>query len=45
MAEHGQAFEMFGGPHVIAVSAAAALRGTDVLVGGSEGPTGRSGIA
>lgn len=45
LTEHEQVFEMFGGPHAIAVSAAAALGGTDLLVGDWDGPTGRYGAA
>ncbi|MFD7847333.1 hypothetical protein ACFV4K_30950 [Nocardia sp. NPDC059764] len=45
LTEHEQAFEMFGGPHAIAVSAAGALGGVDLLVGDWDGPTGRYGAA
>ncbi|WP_162958424.1 hypothetical protein [Nocardia yunnanensis] len=45
LTEHPQGMEMFGGPHAIAVTAAAALRGTDLLVGGWDGPGGRYGAA
>ncbi|MGV9666330.1 hypothetical protein ACWDUL_36135 [Nocardia niigatensis] len=45
LAEHAQAMEMFGGPHAIAVTAAAARDGTDLLVGGWDGDSGRYGAA
>ncbi|MFJ9370886.1 hypothetical protein ACIRRA_41640 [Nocardia sp. NPDC101769] len=45
LAEHAQAMEMFGGPHAIAVTAAAARGGTDLLVGGWDGDNGRYGAA
>ncbi|MVU82425.1 hypothetical protein GPX89_34990 [Nocardia sp. ET3-3] len=45
LTEHPQAMEMFGGPHAIAVSAAAALGGTDLLIGDWDGPEGRYGAA
>ncbi|MFE3187783.1 hypothetical protein ACFXHA_02180 [Nocardia sp. NPDC059240] len=45
LTEYPQAMEMFGGPHAIAVSAAAALRGTDLLIGDWDGPGGRYGAA
>ncbi|MGW4248758.1 hypothetical protein [Nocardia sp. NPDC004722] len=43
LTEYPQAMEMFGGPHAIAVSAAVALRGTDLLIGDWDGPGGRYG--
>ncbi|MEC3917423.1 hypothetical protein [Nocardia sp. CDC160] len=43
--EYPQAMEMFGGPHAIAVTTAAALRGTDLLIGDWDGPEGRYGAA
>ncbi len=45
LTEHPQAMEMFGGPHAIAVTTAAALRGTDLLIGDWDGPEGRYGAA
>ncbi|MTE16878.1 hypothetical protein [Nocardia aurantiaca] len=45
LTEHAQVMEMFGGPHAIAVTAAAARGGTDLLVGGWDGPSGRYGAA
>ncbi|MGW4354455.1 hypothetical protein ACWELJ_20460 [Nocardia sp. NPDC004582] len=45
LTEHEQAFELFGGPHAIAVTAAAALGGADLLVGDWDGPGGRYGAA
>jgi hypothetical protein len=45
LVEHEQPFEMFGGPHAIAVNDAAALPGTALLVGQWDGPTGRYGAA
>ncbi|BAW07331.1 hypothetical protein NS14008_17740 [Nocardia seriolae] len=45
LTEYPQAMEMFGGPHAIAVSAAAALGGTDLLIGDWDGPQGRYGAA
>lgn len=45
LVEHPQVVEMFGGPHAIAVTAAAALGGTSLLVGGWDSPTGRYGAA
>ncbi|WP_297624699.1 hypothetical protein [Nocardia sp.] len=41
--EYPQVFELFGGPHAIGVSAAAALGSTDLLVGGWDGASGRYG--
>lgn len=43
--EHEQPFEMFGGPHAIAVGDATALPGMSLLVGQWDGPTGRYGAA
>ncbi|WAL63168.1 hypothetical protein ORV05_19245 [Amycolatopsis cynarae] len=45
LAEHPQAFELFGGPHAVAVTSAAALPGTGLLVGQWENAIGRSGAA
>jgi hypothetical protein len=45
LVEYPQVVEMFGGPHAIAVTGAAALGGTDLLVGGWDGPGGRYGAA
>ncbi|MFI6871591.1 hypothetical protein [Nocardia sp. NPDC050406] len=45
LVEHPQVVEMFGGPKAIAVSGAAALGGTSLLVGGWDGPGGRYGAA
>lgn len=45
LVEYPQIFEMFGGPHAIAVTAAAALGGTEVLIGDWDGPDGRYGAA
>lgn len=45
LVEHPQAVELFGGPHAIAVSAAAALGGTGLLIGQWDGPSGRYGAA
>jgi len=45
LAEHPQAFELFGGPHALIVSGAAALRNTDLLIGGWDGSGGRYGAA
>ncbi|HEY0807091.1 MAG TPA: hypothetical protein VGD84_18625 [Pseudonocardiaceae bacterium] len=43
LVEHEQPFEMFGGPHAIAVNDAAARPGTALLVGQWDGATGRYG--
>ncbi|WP_067686101.1 hypothetical protein [Nocardia jejuensis] len=43
--EYPQVVEMFGGPHAIAVTGAAALGGIDLLAGGWDGPGGRYGAA
>ena len=45
LVEHEQPFEMFGGPHAIAVNDAAARPGTALLVGQWDGATGRYGAA
>ena len=45
LVEHEQPFEMFGGPHAIAVNDAAAIPGTALLAGQWDGPTGRYGSA
>ncbi|WP_225728491.1 MULTISPECIES: hypothetical protein [unclassified Nocardia] len=45
LVEFPQAFELFGGPHSIAVSAAAALSGTGLLVGQWDGSSHRYGAA
>lgn len=45
LVEHPQVVEMFGGPHAIAVTAAAALGGTSLLVGGWDGSGGQYGAA
>lgn len=45
LVEHPQVVEMFGGPRAIAVTAAAVRGGTDLLVGGWDGPGGRYGAA
>lgn len=45
LVEHEQPFEMFGGPHAIAVNDAAALPGTALLVGQWDGASGRYGAA
>ena len=42
LAEHEQAFELFGGPHAIAVSGAAAVPGRQLLTGQWDGPDGRA---
>ncbi|WP_069161825.1 hypothetical protein [Nocardia altamirensis] len=45
LVEHPQAMELFGGPHAIAVNAAATLGATDLLVGQWDGASGRYGAA
>lgn len=45
LVEYPQVFELFGGPHSIAVTAAASLGGTDLLIGGWDGADGRYGVA
>lgn len=45
LVEHEQPFEMFGGPHAIAVNDAAAVPGTALLAGQWDGATGRYGAA
>ncbi|WP_067568264.1 hypothetical protein [Nocardia acidivorans] len=45
LTEYPQVFELFGGPHAIGVAAAAALGGTDLLIGGWDGADGRYGAA
>ncbi|HEX9338046.1 MAG TPA: hypothetical protein VF892_19270, partial [Pseudonocardiaceae bacterium] len=45
LVEHEQPFEMFGGPHAIAVNDAAAVPTTALLVGQWDGATGRYGAA
>jgi hypothetical protein len=45
LVEHEQPFEMFGGPHAIAVNDAAALPGTALLAGQWDGASGRYGAA
>ncbi|MFB8001593.1 hypothetical protein [Nocardia sp. NPDC056000] len=45
LVEHPQVFELFGGPHALAVTAAAGLAGVTVLIGGWDGPGGRYGAA
>lgn len=45
LTEHPQAFELFGGPHAIAVSDAAAVPGTALLAGQWDGASGRYGAA
>lgn len=45
LVEHEQPFEMFGGPHAIAVNGAAALPGTALLIGQWDGASGRYGAA
>ncbi|RDI67530.1 hypothetical protein [Nocardia pseudobrasiliensis] len=45
LVEYPQAFELFGGPHAIAVTAAATIGGTDLLIGEWDGPGGRYGSA
>ncbi|MRH91819.1 hypothetical protein GFY24_31020 [Nocardia sp. SYP-A9097] len=45
LVEYPQIFELFGGPHAIAVTAAASLGATDLLIGGWDGVAGRYGAA
>jgi hypothetical protein len=45
LVEHPQAFELFGGPHAIAVTEAAAAPGTGLLAGQWDGASGRYGAA
>ncbi|KAA2255986.1 hypothetical protein F0L68_27800 [Solihabitans fulvus] len=43
LVEHEQPFELFGGPHALAVNGLAAVPGTALLVGQWDGASGRAG--
>jgi hypothetical protein len=45
LVEHPQNFELFGGPHAIAVNEMAAIPGTELLAGQWDGTSGRYGAA